>query len=72
LKQTGQRPLDPDDLDGDGEVDFLTATKHKIDNYIAKQVHINNPTKMCIKPSPTIFALKSVNRALNMVLMLLI
>merc|ERR1711973_1019262 len=28
---------DPDDLDGDNEADFLTATKHKIDNYLAKQ-----------------------------------
>jgi len=33
----GDRPLDPDDLDGDNEADFLTATKHKIDNYLAKQ-----------------------------------
>merc|ERR1719315_452169 len=31
------RPLDPDDLDDNGEADFLTATKHKIDNYLAKQ-----------------------------------
>jgi len=37
LKRTGQRPVDPDDLDGDNVPDFLTATKHKIDNYIAKQ-----------------------------------
>ena len=34
----GERPLDPDDLDNDNEADFLTATKHKIDNYLAKQV----------------------------------
>jgi len=33
----GMRPLDPDDLDDNGEADFLTATKHKIDNYLAKQ-----------------------------------
>merc|ERR1712142_1175627 len=33
----GMRPLDPDDLDNDNEADFLTATKHKIDNYLAKQ-----------------------------------
>jgi len=33
----GDRPLDPDDLDNDNEADFLTATKHKIDNYLAKQ-----------------------------------
>merc|ERR1712042_324324 len=33
----GDRPLDPDDLDDNGEADFLTATKHKIDNYLAKQ-----------------------------------
>merc|ERR1719348_1695304 len=33
----GERPLDPDDLDDNGEADFLTATKHKIDNYLAKQ-----------------------------------
>ena len=30
--------IDPDDLDQDGEPDHLTATKHKIDEYIAKQV----------------------------------
>jgi len=33
----GERPLDPDDLDDNNEADFLTATKHKIDNYLAKQ-----------------------------------
>merc|ERR1739848_693408 len=33
----GMRPLDPDDLDDNNEADFLTATKHKIDNYLAKQ-----------------------------------
>ena len=32
--------MDPDDLDGDNVPDFLTATKHKIDNYIAKQVNL--------------------------------
>lgn len=37
LIHQGQQPLDPDDLDGDNIPDFLTATKHKIDNYIAKQ-----------------------------------
>eukprot|EP00088_Acartia_fossae_P010594 TRINITY_DN152_c0_g1_i6.p1 TRINITY_DN152_c0_g1~~TRINITY_DN152_c0_g1_i6.p1 ORF type:complete len:527 (-),score=147.29 TRINITY_DN152_c0_g1_i6:92-1618(-) len=37
LWKKGERPLDPDDLDDDNEADFLTATKHKIDNYIAKQ-----------------------------------
>jgi len=37
LVHQGQQPLDPDDLDGDHVPDFLTATKHKIDNYIAKQ-----------------------------------
>jgi len=31
--------IDPDDLDQDGEPDHLTATKHKIDEYIAKQVN---------------------------------
>jgi len=36
LKQ-GLYPLDPNDLDGDGEADHLTKTKHKIDEYIAKQ-----------------------------------
>merc|ERR1719435_896174 len=35
--RNGERPLDPDDLDNDNEADFLTATKHKIDNYLAKQ-----------------------------------
>merc|ERR1719348_2677013 len=33
----GMRPLDHQDLDDNGEADFLTATKHKIDNYLAKQ-----------------------------------
>merc|ERR1712168_346165 len=35
--RNGERPLDPDDLDDNNEADFLTATKHKIDNYLAKQ-----------------------------------
>ena len=30
--------VNPNDLDGDGEDDHLTETKHKIDDYIAKQV----------------------------------
>eukprot|EP00088_Acartia_fossae_P032503 TRINITY_DN3326_c0_g2_i2.p1 TRINITY_DN3326_c0_g2~~TRINITY_DN3326_c0_g2_i2.p1 ORF type:complete len:413 (-),score=65.59 TRINITY_DN3326_c0_g2_i2:113-1351(-) len=33
----GLHALNPDDLDGDGEPDHLTATKHKIDDYLAKQ-----------------------------------
>merc|ERR1719305_183284 len=33
----GLHALNPDDLDGDGEDDHLTHTKHKIDDYLAKQ-----------------------------------
>lgn len=33
----GLHALNPDDLDYDGEDDHLTATKHKIDDYLAKQ-----------------------------------
>ena len=36
--QNGLHALNPEDLDYDGEPDHLTATKHKIDDYLAKQV----------------------------------
>jgi len=36
-KEEGLPDLDPDDLDDDGEPDHLTAVKHKIDDFIAKQ-----------------------------------
>jgi len=36
-KKHGLYPVDPKDLDGDGSSDHLVKTKHKIDEYIAKQ-----------------------------------
>merc|ERR1712002_154870 len=36
----GLHALDEDDLDGDGKPDHLVATKHKIDDYLAKQWHL--------------------------------
>jgi len=42
--------IDPDDLNEDGEVDHLTAVKHKIDDFIAKQWKLGK-RKLTVKVS---------------------